>query len=449
MNAILNLVSSLYRKFYLYYLGVSNWSVGYPSDKHGIKFSENGVLLQGWVKPFLNRTAHFQIIVKNSDNYEIVVPVNISRPDVTEIDKDLQPYYPGFKAWIPSVIRKFDIYIDKGFHRVKLCSVNTDSIKSAQKIVLEAQPFAIPGKNGWLYLGSDGNHSYLQALGMIYLTAKCRRDWGNYCKGLMELKKSNVKVGFLVAPCKERVLSQYYSFPVSKYGLLDQIEIPGDILVYPKKQLVDLGDLSYVKTDTHWSQKGSLCAFKELCLKLSIDNDLINATFEFDEWVTKNHIGDLGNKMSPPAQCTTMRNKASGTTAYKVFDNGLPNFGRVIVLKNNESAVINGKCLVFGSSSSYSILSYAIRIFSHITFVHSAGSIDRNMIQIENPDYIIAQSNERFMLVPASLDFDTLARKKMKNDSDEIDLDLLRKKEVIPSDIDEWNPLFKNLLIEK
>lgn len=69
---------------------------------------------------------------------------------------------------------------------------------------------------------------------------------------------------------------------------------------------------------------------------------------------------------------------------WRVHDTGLPNFGRWMVFEYPR-ALEQATCLVFGSSSTYSMFSYLCRVFSRLIFVHSAANIDPALIEAVAP----------------------------------------------------------------
>ena len=85
-----------------------------------------------------------------------------------------------------------------------------------------------------------------------------------------------------------------------------------------------------------------------------------------------------------------------------MYDNGLPNFGRVIVTRWDD-ALLDETCLVFGSSSSYSMFNYLARLFRYMVFVHSAGNVDASLLRACKPRYLVTQTNARFVAVVPSV----------------------------------------------
>ncbi|HCA01487.1 MAG TPA: hypothetical protein DEO68_04710 [Halomonas campaniensis] len=81
----------------------------------------------------------------------------------------------------------------------------------------------------------------------------------------------------------------------------------------------------------------------------------------------------------------------------KRYDNGLPNFGRVIVWENSD-AFLDQCCLVFGASSSYTMFPFLVRAFRRVVFVHSAGNVDASLVRSVAAQCILVQTNARFMV---------------------------------------------------
>ena len=86
-----------------------------------------------------------------------------------------------------------------------------------------------------------------------------------------------------------------------------------------------------------------------------------------------------------------------------VYDNNLPNFGRAFIL-DNPDALNEQTLLVFGSSSVYSMFNYLARIFRTVVFFHTAGNIDKELVDKIKPDFLLAQSNARFVVKAPSFD---------------------------------------------
>ena len=194
-------------------------------------------------------------------------------------------------------------------------------------------------------------------------------------------------------------MSQYHPYQAGEGGFLDQVfeRLPAEQVIYPKQELRALGHEAFYKTDTHWTHKGALLAAVVLARRLGAEESALKKWEKTFNFKVKNHVGDLGNKLTPPVAADAPVLASGSYRRFLVYDNGLPNFGRILVFQN-KNPLIQGQCLVFGSSSSYSMFQMLQRLFSEVVFVHTAGNLDEAVIAAVNPDYLIAQTNARFMV---------------------------------------------------
>ena len=141
----------------------------------------------------------------------------------------------------------------------------------------------------------------------------------------------------------------------------------------------------------------------EVAKKLGLDCTPIENLFKNDVYVERVMAGDLGSKIYP-----TQRHAEDFLTTFNynrvvVYDNNLPNFGRAFIL-DYPDALNEQTLLVFGSSSVYSMFNYLARIFRTVVFFHTAGNIDKELVEQIAPDYLLAQSNARFVVKAPSFD---------------------------------------------
>ncbi len=93
----------------------------------------------------------------------------------------------------------------------------------------------------------------------------------------------------------------------------------------------------------------------KLAVSLGLNRLEVEALFANDQYRSALLIGDLGNKMFPPKAAEEWLLKGFSYRKSIVSDNGLANFGRTICLAN-EQALVKRHLVVFGASSSYSML---------------------------------------------------------------------------------------------
>ena len=82
----------------------------------------------------------------------------------------------------------------------------------------------------------------------------------------------------------------------------------------------------------------------------------------------------------------------------KVFDNAIWNGGRVRIFEQRDAATVL-TCIIFGGSSSTALCPFITRYFKRVVFIHSTAAIDTEVLSQEKPDYVILQTNSRFINV--------------------------------------------------
>lgn len=406
------------------------YHLDYPSHKNGCPREEGGWVVQGWVlfrqgvtpsqlgkKPYLG--------MKINENLLRVVHLDRARPDVLRevlLETDLIDSHPqlycGFRFLFPLDGVTMPIYLYAGNKKTLLTEITLPlQPRLAEPIQQENTALKVlKGKDNWLFLDNDTNFSVDQHRGYIALSDSCLELWAKYVSDWKEtFSLWGSKAIFLVAPTKESVLGKYHPYAEADEQVIAPIFqlMSADMYLYPMAELKAVGDQSFYKTDTHWTHIGAGLTTKLVAQKLGLHNKKIEAVFKKDQYQTKAHVGDLGNKLDPPNQQLASFLIGFNYRKWIVFDNALPNFGRVLCIEY-EPALIDGTCLVFGSSSSYSMFSYLCRLFRRVLFIHSAGCIDRTLLLKVKPDYCIAQTNARFMVRAPHFDFNVLTTIKEK-----------------------------------
>lgn len=384
---------------------VQRWELDYPSESREALFSPSGRIVQGWV--LLNddqaeRLSELRIVVQWEGIYELSHPLEIERPDVIERVLAAEPGEDaqrrcGFRFSIPQRVHNFQLCLALEGQRWLL----QDVVVKEEAVTSPAALKVLEGKSGWLFLDNDTNGSVDQYRGRLLLTDEGVAGWQAYLAAFHALAKQHAaKEAVLVAPSKESVMGpRYHPFAEGKGGPISQLlSLPeARHFIYPVPELLALGDDAFIQTDTHWAQKGAMTAAKVLACALGLDKAAVEKVFAADKYQERKLTGDLGSKFSPERQCTINALRSFNYNTHRHFDNGLPNFGRLLVLAY-EKALMPGTCLVFGSSSSYSMFNYLSRLFKRVVFVHSAGSLDPELVAAIQPDYLVVQTNARFVV---------------------------------------------------
>ncbi|MDQ7727294.1 glycosyltransferase family 2 protein [Halomonas sp. SpR8] len=421
-------------------LPLERWSLDYPSEQRGSRFIPSGRVVQGWLllpEELKEMQSHVQIIAEWQPAFELCHPLEIDRPDVIEnilkVSADRHPQRVcGFRFTVPPQLAKFRLWLAIDDQRRLLQEVNVDTqdVQPAQQLKV------LKGKQGWLFLDNDTNGSVDQFMGRMRLTQTGLEGWSDYL-GQVSETAANTPWALLVAPSKESVMgASYHPRKEGESGPLHQVlslNAAKDI-VYPVEKLKALGDDAFIPTDTHWTHKGARMATIALAEKLGIEKGTCETLFKKDRYKQKEMGGDLGNKLTPQQRSSVDVLTSFSHSRYKTYDNGLPNFGRLLVIEYPD-ALMPGTCLLFGSSSSSSMFNYLCRVFQRFVFVHSAGNIDPDVVAAVAPSYLAAQTNGRFVVqVPsASHSLEEVIRQKSEQ-LDEKALEGVREKRIIASD---------------
>lgn len=384
------------------------WHLDFPDVQCPPWLLSGGWVVQGWVvlpKALAEWVGKVTVIADWSKTFELCHPLAVRRPDVIEAlfgaaDESHPQVQCGFRFTVPRHLDRFSLFLCLGGKRLPLTQVEMPAVDS----VNEQSPPSIKvleGKQGWLFLDNDTNGSVDQYLGRLRLTETGREQWREYLQGFEQLAESvGATHTLLVAPSKESVVgASYHPFVEGHCGPIQQLMALPEArnIVYPQAILTQWGDDSFIRTDSHWSHKGAMLAAKALAEALGFDSQAVNELFAEDEYGQRKISGDLGNKFLPERYCNVEVLRSFSYATCRYYDNGLPNFGRLLVLVNDQ-ALMPGVCLLFGSSSSYSMFNYLCRLFQHVVFVHSAGSIDPELVKAVNPAYLVVQTNARFMV---------------------------------------------------
>lgn len=147
-----------------------------------------------------------------------------------------------------------------------------------------------------------------------------------------------------------------------------------------------------------------MIGLKDAIKALGINLNEIDEAFEADIYAHRSIGGDLGDKHYPLIVQNEHIYKGVYYNSSLTYDSALPNIGRVLVTEN-KNAYLNKVCMIFGASSSYTMLNYANRVFSKIYFIHFAASCDPHLVKKLRPDYLICQTNERFCIRAPSMNY--------------------------------------------
>lgn len=377
------------------------WCLDEPSngDQHeGNTIEKEGIRVKGWFLKKIDVEASLVLL----DGHEVLpLLLKTERPDVIEKVATTESNFQQ------DVFCGFDHTLAPKSSSISIAIIHDSHLHVIYELCIEGVFKILEGEDKWLYLDNDTNNSVEQFTGKAKLSWTEKKNWADYANTFSSLALSQAgKSAFLIAPSKEFVVEEHYPFKKSKHTPLDQLNKLVDdsfSLITPISALKHFEERTFRVCDTHWSCHGARVATMEVAKKLGLDCAPIENIFNKDVYVKRIMAGDLGSKIYP-----IQRHPEDFLTTFNynrvvVYDNNLPNFGRAFIL-DNPDALNDGTLLVFGSSSVYSMFNYLARIFRTVVFFHTAGNIDKELVGKIAPDYLLAQSNARFVVKAPSFD---------------------------------------------
>jgi hypothetical protein len=390
------------------------WALDFPQAGAAIRVSERGLYLQGWALGREGADCTGLVVRTQTEEGEQLrnIPFNNARPDVIHRVLGAAPAgHPhlrcGYIAHLDPVPGAFTLGVNVHDQTHWLCEVTLDGEPAVPPRPAAHQ--VIRGDEAWLYLDNDTNRSVDQFTGRLMLDGEGLERWAAYldaCAALAGAVQARHVV--MIAASKEQVLPEHY--PHAKGALTVHEQVLG--LSRPGHRVFDTAALlraradreqCFIKTDTHWTDRGAMHAALELVALLGLDAEMARGRWSDDVYYTVPFAGDLGVKLDPPLSAPTEFLQAPLASSGALFDNHLPNIGRVLVFDN--AGAPWSSLLMFGASSAYPMLKYLKRLFRRIVFVHSAGNVDVEVVRHEQPDYLVMQTTARFMVTPPETGF--------------------------------------------
>jgi tetratricopeptide (TPR) repeat protein len=296
--------------------------------------------------------------------------------------------------------------------------VSTSRADRAKKYLL--------GKDGWIFLDHDSNRVIDQITGRHLLDQQGVDAWR---KLILDRDQYVASIGaqhlMFVAPNKELVYSEQLPdwVEIAEQRPIHQIMAAlgpkrAKKIIYPLDSIRAANDqaLTYPKTDTHWSGFGAYIGYHAFCAGLSnsgIEPLRIDSSRVSFEEVP--YIGDLGVKFEPPVSALTLAARIEGANGRLAFDNRIPNRGRIRVFVNKDTTL--PRCVMFGDSFGGNLLPFLKESFSILVYVYGK-SFDRELIEAYQPDVVLSQFVERFLIEPPvdtpSFTYASVIRTKLK-----------------------------------
>lgn len=258
---------------------------------------------------------------------------------------------------------------------------------------------------GRCFLRNDSCDVMAQHVGAMPVPQEVLMQWRSALERRSEAaRRAGRKYAFLIAPDKQTVYWRDIGGGLQDHRNVNAIFAdapPGLIVVDPAAVLIEASQVEevYPATDSHWDARGAYLAYRELITACGVSSaDVLQAGRYFD-LVGEVIPGDLGRKLIPARRSRAMRLRRSRMQARMIFDNGVPDNGRMRVWHRNGA---RGSCLFFGDSFSYPVVDFLAEHFEWTLHLHGT-HYDSDLVERFAPALVVSEVTERFMIKPPIL----------------------------------------------
>jgi hypothetical protein len=262
------------------------------------------------------------------------------------------------------------------------------------------------GKDGWLFLQNDTNRVVEQNSSTLKLTESEIEKWLRTLEARFAvLKNRGIKYYFLIAPNKESIYPEYLpdDYKISDDRVVNQLINackPYHLPVYYPVDILQLYKSEYQlypSGDTHWNGIGGFIAYEYVMNIINKDFKIDILDWEKIEIVEKEALLDLGNKLTPPQTSIFSWGMVKQPRAQIIYDNKAINSSHMRVTLNKNTSLPTA--VIFHDSFIEIIIPFLMESFSKIHFVRTP-CVDYDLIERINPDVVISEMVERFLIQP-------------------------------------------------
>lgn len=263
------------------------------------------------------------------------------------------------------------------------------------------------GKNGWLFLCNDSNHSLKYLTGERPADIDLIRQWIDLIQTRINtLASAGIPFVQCIVAEKEAVYDDmlpdniFISDVRPATLLIDGLEMKITLDRYfyygpTKSDLTVSASQLYYKGDTHYTHYGAELVARELLSRLATQLDAATAfpsipqefqyriTYQASDLLAKVEGVNIEQHDYPSSHCRPILH----------FSTTEPKTGRIRAVSNPDG---HGRLLVFHTSSIDWMAPFLNDAFRHILYFWS-GKVDYTLVNWFQPDYVIAQTNERFL----------------------------------------------------
>lgn len=257
--------------------------------------------------------------------------------------------------------------------------------------------FKVQRGGAYLFLDNDTNRSVDQYTGRLLLDEVGLSRWRAYAEALRSMDESSgATVRLMICPAKEELFQDVYPHKRAARTPIDQVSevCAGPQWVCLLDALRSERELTYSTVDTHWSDYGAKVGAIEYLRSVGLSHVTGNLPQDF---YARGVYGDLGGKVDGGQSGIFMTLAKGYRFSVPRFDNGIGNHGRVWVYMN-EDADIEQTLVLFGDSFAVSMSAILASVFSRVVYCYTAAGIDPEIVRVERPAYVLAQTNQRFVV---------------------------------------------------
>lgn len=380
----------------------NRWWLDQPKQG-AISIEDDTIDLSGWI--ICNDTsAAVCVVVESSAGEQEEYPLNIKRADAIKsvLGKDSN-FNCGFKVKLKLKIGTIGLSFKIN---TKTYHILTLSITRSIKV--------LKGRNNFLFLANDTNRSTDQFTGTISISPKALSDWTTHLQSLnKEYSADGGRACFLLAPAKEEIFPDFYPHLRATITPIDEFisNFNGRLdILFPRDVLRRDRELTYSRVDSHWTDYGAKLAAEEILRYFGLSDYISRLPKEFE---VRSTTGDLGIKTAPPTFGPVLSISARHREVSENFNNRVNNNGRIRVYENPEAA-IHQTLVIFGDSFSTNLSRLLTPIFSRVVYTYTGAGLDKSVADFEKPKFIVAQSNQRFIITPPPLEYNIWENAKSK-----------------------------------
>lgn len=373
-----------------------------------------GLSIFGWVAGEEDDAVEEVEIV--AEDFRLIVPVDVERPDVVEALALDRTAMPGFYSVVQpegTGESRFSVYVlEGGDERTLMGTVTVTVSADSESPPLRWRALIPPperekvlvGKDGWLFLIRDSNDVIGQQTGRVQLDEQAQQEWKELLlRRLLSVKRAATTWHTLVIPDKEIVYPEHLPdeiVPAQRRPVHEVLRIAESVeapVAYALDALQEEKRVHniYPRTDSHWNHRGSLVAYRQLC-DLVTGSGIAIAPLDEEaiEWSEGDIAGGLGRKMHPPRTSPVAWAALRSHRARLVFDNQVVNHGRVTIFEQEEPGPT---CVLFGESFAQHLVLFLKESFRRLVYVHTSMLVEE-ILEAEHPDVVISLPVERFLI---------------------------------------------------